>query len=227
MYFAVPLEMPIVAREHFNRWYSEKAYYFAITFTDFPLQFVCVLIFVLITYFMTGQPLEMFRLAFILIITFELTLIAQGIGMVIGAVFGVKVSNITFHSLHKLFYFHNNERSFQIGAGIMGPFVIAPNFIFCGFFVHLSDASPYLHWLFHISYLRFALEGAIDSLFGYNRPKLKCDKIYCHYQIPGKFIKVIDMHRNNFWSAFIILSMILIAIRILAFLVIMWRLKRR
>lgn len=89
---AVPLEMPIVAREHFNRWYSEKAYYFALTFTDFPLQFVCVLIFVLITYLMTGQPLELFRLAFVLIITFELTLISQGIGMIVGAVCGLTVS---------------------------------------------------------------------------------------------------------------------------------------
>lgn len=87
-----PLEMPIVAREHFNRWYSEKAYYFALTFTDFPLQFVCVLLFVLITYIMTGQPFELFRLAFVLIITFELTLISQGIGMIIGAVCGVTVS---------------------------------------------------------------------------------------------------------------------------------------
>lgn len=192
-----------MAREHFNRWYSEKAYYFALTFTDFPLQLFCVLIFVLITYVMTGQPHEFFRLAFILIITFELTLIAQGIGMIIGAVCGVKV------------------------GAIVGPFVIAPNFIFCGFFVHLSDASPYLHWLFHTSYLRYAIEGATDALFGYNRPKLKCDELYCHYQIPSKFIKVIDMHRNSFWSAFIILLFILIAIRILAFLVIMWRLKRR
>lgn len=93
--------------------------------------------------------------------------------------------------------------------------------------MHLSDASPYLHWLFYISYLRFALEGAVDAMFAYNRPKLKCDEIYCHYQIPAKFIKVIDMHRNDFWSAFVILLMILIAVRILAFLVIMWRLKRR
>lgn len=115
---------------------------------------------------------------------------------------------------------------FQAGA-ILGPFVIAPNFIFCGFFVHLTDASPYLHFLFYISYLRYAAEGCVDALFGYDRPKLKCNDIYCHFQIPGKFIKVVDMQRNDFWSAFVILLVILIAIRILAFLVIMWRLKRR
>lgn len=95
-HLSVPLEMPIVAREYFNRWYSGKAYYFALTFADIPLQFVCVLLFVLITYFMTGQPFELFRLAFVVIITFELALIAQGIGMIIGAVCGVTVSFISF-----------------------------------------------------------------------------------------------------------------------------------
>lgn len=71
------------------------------------------------------------------------------------------------------------------------------------------------------------MEGAVDAMFAYNRPKLRCDEIYCHYQIPAKFIKVIDMHRNNFWSTFVILLVILIAVRVLAFIVIMWRLKRR
>ena len=44
-FVTVPIEMPIVTREHFNRWYSAKAYYCALTFTDFPLQFACVLIY--------------------------------------------------------------------------------------------------------------------------------------------------------------------------------------
>lgn len=86
--------MPIVTREHFNRWYSKKAYYFALTTADLPLQFVCVLVYVLITYLMTSQPLEPFRLGLFLIIMVMVTLIAQGFGMIIGALFGVKVSFI-------------------------------------------------------------------------------------------------------------------------------------
>lgn len=92
MYITVPLEMPIVVREHFNRWYSKKAYYFALTFADLPLQFVCVLVYVLITYFMTSQPPELFRLVLFLIIAVMVTLISQGYGMIVGAACGVKVS---------------------------------------------------------------------------------------------------------------------------------------
>lgn len=89
-----PLEMPIVAREHFNRWYSKKAYYFALTFADLPLQFVCVLVYVLITYVMTAQPLEIFRLSLFFTISVMVTLISQGFGMIIGATCGVKVNLI-------------------------------------------------------------------------------------------------------------------------------------
>lgn len=46
---------------------------------------------------MTGQPFELFRLAFVLIITFVLTLISQGIGMIIGAVCGLTVSSVMFN----------------------------------------------------------------------------------------------------------------------------------
>lgn len=91
-----PLEMPIVAREHFNRWYSKKAYYFALTFADLPLQFVCVLVYVLITYVMTSQPLEIFRLSLFFTISVMVTLISQGFGMIIGATCGVKVNWIVF-----------------------------------------------------------------------------------------------------------------------------------
>ena len=84
--------MPIVIKEHFNRWYSMKAYYFALTFADLPLQFVCVLVYVLITYLMTSQPLEVFRLGLFLIIAVMVTLISQGFGMIVGASCGVKVS---------------------------------------------------------------------------------------------------------------------------------------
>lgn len=91
IYFTVPIEMPIVAREHFNRWYSKRAYYFAVTFADLPLQFTCVFIFVLITYWMTGQPLEAYRLGLFLLIAVMVTLVSQGFGMIVGAACGVKV----------------------------------------------------------------------------------------------------------------------------------------
>lgn len=90
--FAVPLELPIVTREHFNRWYSIKAYYFALTFADLPLQILCVFLFVAITYVATSQPLEPFRVGLFFLVAVMVTLVSQGWGMIVGAVCGVKVS---------------------------------------------------------------------------------------------------------------------------------------
>lgn len=38
--FAVPTEMGILLKEHFNRWYSLKAYYVSVTLLDLPISVI-------------------------------------------------------------------------------------------------------------------------------------------------------------------------------------------
>lgn len=38
IYVTVPLEMPVLVKENFNRWYSLRSYYLAITLSDIPFQ---------------------------------------------------------------------------------------------------------------------------------------------------------------------------------------------
>lgn len=115
---------------------------------------------------------------------------------------------------------------FQNGA-IFGPFFICPFLIFSGFFIHLNDAHVIMHWLFHISFLKYALQGATVAIFGYDRPKLECEETYCHFVLPKKFLKEIDMLSADFVEAVIALAVIFFVFRVAAFYVMRYRLKNK
>lgn len=200
---AFPLELPIVTREHFNRWYSLKAYYVAMTLADAPIQMGCVMLYIVITYFMTAQPMELFRIGLFFAICLMVVFVAQSLGLVVGALFNVK------------------------NGAVFGPFFICPFLIFSGFFIHVSDAHPVMHWLFHISFLKYALEGASLAIFGYDRPKMNCDETYCHFVLPKKFMRTIDMDKGDYATATIALVVIFFIFRFTAFYVMSFRLRTK
>ncbi|XP_055683532.1 ATP-binding cassette sub-family G member 4 isoform X2 [Lutzomyia longipalpis] len=198
-----PLELPIIKREHFNRWYSLKAYYVAMTLADVPVQVVCVFLYTIITYLMTAQPLEIQRYALFSFTCLVVCFVAQSIGLLIGSLFSVK------------------------NGAIFGPFVICPFLIFSGFFIHLADAHPFMHWLFHISFLKYALEGASLALFGFNRPKMECEKIFCQFVLPEKFMKTINMNDVNYWFILGAMATIFLFFRITTYYVMLYRLRHK
>lgn len=110
---------------------------------DIPIQCLCTVLYILITYFMTGQPLEIFRFAGFFFVNLLVCFVAQGLGLLCGSIFDVKY------------------------GCIFGNFFICPFLVFSGFFVQLKHAHHLTHWLFHISFLKYALEG---------RQRLSCSK---------------------------------------------------
>lgn len=95
MFTIVPLEMPIICREHFNHWYSLRAYYVAMTLADIPVQLVCSLMYLIITYYLTNQPAELFRLTLFCLIGFLTALVGQSIGLTIGTTLNIRVKKHT------------------------------------------------------------------------------------------------------------------------------------
>lgn len=84
-----------------------------------------------------------------------------------------------------------------------------------------------MHWLFHISFLKYGLEGATLAIFGYDRPRMDCDKLFCQFVLPKKFMKTIDMHNGDIVTASICLLVIFLLFRCIAFLVMYLRLGAR
>ncbi|XP_024879372.1 ATP-binding cassette sub-family G member 4 [Temnothorax curvispinosus] len=198
-----PMQMSILLKEHFNRWYSLKAFYTAITLIDVPISIVCCIFFSIIVYLMSAQPLEVIRFCMFLAISMLIMFIGQGTGLMIGAIFNV------------------------VNGTFMGPTLAVPLMMFAGFGVSLRDLPSYLKWGSYLSYLRYGLEGFVGAIYGLDRPTLDCKEkgeLYCHYKYPSKFLSDIAMRGDQFWNDVIALAIILLITRCGAYILLRWKL---
>ncbi|XP_076296273.1 ABC transporter expressed in trachea [Lasioglossum baleicum] len=196
-----PSEMVVFVREHLNYWYSVKSYYIARTLADVPFQIVYSVAYVIIVYFMTSQPLETNRFMMYLTICVLTALVSQSIGLVIGAAMSVE-------------------------SGVfIGPVSSVPIVLFSGFFVNFDAIPKYLKFLSYVSYVRYSFEGAMISVYGYNRAKLKCSDPYCHFRSPTMFLEEMSMQDAVFWVDAVALAGFVLFLRVTAYFVL--RLKLR
>ncbi|XP_058790115.1 ATP-binding cassette subfamily G member 4-like [Phymastichus coffea] len=196
-----PMEMGVFVREHLNYWYSLKAFYLARTLADIPFQMVYSIAYVLIVYFMTSQPLETERFMMYLNICILTSLVAQSIGLLIGAAMSVET------------------------GVFIGPVTSVPIVLFSGFFINFSAMPYYLKFLPYVSYMRYGFEGAMITVYGYDRQPLKCSEDFCLYKKPRKFLMDMSMDHAVYWIDATALIGILIGVRIIAYFVL--RLKLR
>lgn len=196
-----PLEMPVLLKENFNRWYSLRSYYLAITLSDIPFQTVFCIIYITIVYFMTSQPLEFFRYGMFLGACLLVSFVAQSVGLVVGA--AMNVQNGVF----------------------LAPVMSVPFLLFSGFFVSFDAIPVYLRWITYLSYIRYGFEGTALATYSFGREKLKCFQVYCHFKSPETTLEELDMVNSNFTMDIIALVIIFIILRIAAFLFLRWKLK--
>jgi ABC-2 type transporter len=69
-----------------------RSYYLSITLIDLPISTLSCLLFSVIIYIMVGWPMEMNRFTIFFIVSLLIVLVAQTIGLLIGAIFNVIVS---------------------------------------------------------------------------------------------------------------------------------------
>ncbi|XP_067621969.1 ATP-binding cassette sub-family G member 4 isoform X1 [Eurosta solidaginis] len=191
-----PTDMSILLKEHFNRWYSLKAYYTSITLTDLPISIIGCLLFTIIIYLWSYQPMEWMRFWMFFAISMLTVFVGQSFGLMIGAWFNV------------------------VNGTFLAPVLTIPMMMFAGFGVTLRDLPSYLRWGSHISYLRYGLEGYVGSIYGEGRGVLDCNEApYCHYRYPKKILEEITMRGDQFWNDFAALCAITLLLRIAAFVV--------
>lgn len=196
-----PLEMPVLIKENFNRWYSLRSYYLAITVSDMPFQAIFCVVYVVIVYLLTSQPLEWFRFSMFLSSCLLISFVAQSVGLVVGA--AMNVQNGVF----------------------LAPVMSVPFLLFSGFFVSFDAIPVYLRWITYLSYIRYGFEGTALATYSFDRVKLKCTQQYCHFKSPTTTLEELDMLDADFTLDIAALCVIFVVLRISAFLFLQWKLK--
>ncbi|XP_075225139.1 ATP-binding cassette subfamily G member 4 isoform X2 [Lycorma delicatula] len=195
-----PLEMPVLIKENFNRWYSLRSYYLAITVSDIPFQTIFCVLYVTIVYWMTSQPPELSRFAMFLGACLLISFVAQSVGLVVGA--AMNVQNGVF----------------------LAPVMSVPFLLFSGFFVSFDAIPVYLRWITYLSYIRYGFEGTALATYSFHREKLQCFQTYCHFKDPNTTLEELDMQNASFNLDIGALVVIFFFLRISAFLFLRWKL---
>lgn len=87
--------MQILMREHFNRWYRLAPYYISTLLIEIPFQAACAATYLTVSYWLTGQPVETYRIISFMMVSIAASLTAQAWGFFIGATTPIKV-NLNF-----------------------------------------------------------------------------------------------------------------------------------
>lgn len=190
----------MIKREHFNRWYSVRAYYLALNLVDIPFSILNNVVFVSITFFMTSQPVELMRFSLFFLVSLLVSLTSQGLGLLSGSLTNIQLTLI-------------------IASGGIAFFTT-----FSGFFVLMKDTAIGWHFLFYMSFLKHGLDAGLLAIFGYDRPKLECGAIFCPFQRPSKFLSTLGIDADVRISISVLVFSLFL-FRILAFFVIKHRLK--
>jgi hypothetical protein len=142
-----PAEMRVFRRERANGWYNCFAYYSAKILVDTPLITVCPLLFCLVFYPLTGQLAEWWRFALFYSVAVLLCLIAQTLGLIVGAAFA-------------------DDRLSAVFIGSVQSF---PLFMVGGYLIRGSVVSALVRPLWQFGYVRFAFSALILSVYGFGR----------------------------------------------------------
>ncbi|XP_012522316.1 ATP-binding cassette sub-family G member 1 [Monomorium pharaonis] len=199
---AFPLEMRILMREHFNRWYQLAPYYISILLVEIPFQAACATSYLVVSYWLTGQPVETNRIIFFMVVSIAASLTAQAWGFFIGVTTPIKI------------------------AVFLGP-IIAVLFSIFGFCIRYLDTPRVFRWMFHISYFRAGFHSLVYAIYGYDRMDLKCEELYCHFKKPSKFLSEMDVTEVNVVNNLILILGIGVLMHLLTASALWCKLNRR
>lgn len=141
----------------------------------------------------------------------------------------VKIASCRIELLEPFHMFHTE--AFKIYkfllqvAVFLAPAIAIPFILFSGFFINLSAIPVYMSWMAYSSFMRYAFEGSLVAVYGFNRAALECSEPYCHFRMPIKILEQFDMEQSVFAWCIMALLVGFVLVRLAAYLVLKWRLR--
>ncbi|XP_065840254.1 protein white-like [Oscarella lobularis] len=199
-----PLEMPVFMREHQSRLYRTSIFYLAKASADMPFLIIQVAIFSIVTYFMIGLNNQADKFFTFFGICIIVATVAISLGYLVSA----------------------GAPSVSVALAI-GPVSFIPFLLFGGFFIRSGTVPVYLEWIQFISWFFYGFETLMVNEWT-DSPQLSCgtNNAGC-LQNGTQVLDFFGLDENNFNRDIGVLFALLVAFRLLAFIVLTIRVYRR
>lgn len=190
-----PQELPVLRKEQFNNWYNLRTYYLAYLVSNLPVQMMFCAVYCSVSYILSSQPMDGTRFFMFLTSLIFVVVISESFGLILGTT--VNPVNGTF----------------------LGAITMCAMFTFSGFLVLFKDMPRVLYYVSYASFHRYAMEGLVHAIYGFNREKLMCppSETYCHYRVPQLLLTELSMPDSNYWMNFVILGLNFVVLRFVAY----------
>lgn len=81
-----------------------------------------------------------------------------------------------------------------------------------------ADVSSYMYALMKLSFVRGGVVSLVLTVFGFNRERLECDKIYCHFDNPKVLLEYLEIQNVSLFTEISFLVGLLLLFRGLFYL---------
>ncbi|MED6169163.1 hypothetical protein PIB30_018881 [Stylosanthes scabra] len=138
--FVFPDERVMLVKERSSGMYRLSSYYMAKTMVDLPMELVLPTVSIIIIYWMTGLKATAAAFIFTLLITLALVLVAQGVGLALGA------------------YLENTKVATTFASVIGLTFMITSGFL-------VQNVPVFMAWVKYLSFIYYASELLIFAQY--------------------------------------------------------------
>lgn len=199
-----PLELAILKKERFNNWYQLRTYYAVTLVIAIPLNVFPSLIYTVIAYVLTGQPMELSRFLMFLLITTLTSFTSESVGLGLGTIFN------------------------PVNGTFFGAISVCVMVLLAGFLAFFNHMPKIFYYISYVNYLRYVLDGLVQAIYGFQRETLQCPSHvdYCHFRIPSILLEEMRMSQSIYWIDAFMLFAWFVIVRIASYVSLKKRLSK-